>query len=138
MKKLARTSMTYMIAGLASGVFSREMNRFNDFQGRSQLNTLHTHILILGMFFFLIVLLLENSFKLSEHKNYKKFYGIYNSGLGITLLLMLVHGTMTVLGKADSAMISGMAGIGHILMTVGLGFFFNVLLGQVAKKEANK
>ena len=76
-KKLARTSMTYMIAGLASGVYYREFGRFNDFQGKSQLNTLHTHILVLGMFFFLIVLLLEKSFKLSEHKNYKKFTSAY-------------------------------------------------------------
>ena len=136
MKKLARTSMTYMIAGLVSGVFYREFGRFNNFEGKSQLNTLHTHILVLGMFFFLIVLLLENAFKLSEHKNYKKFYAIYNSGLGITLLLMLVHGIMTVLGYEDSAAIAGIAGLGHIIMTVGLGFFFNVLLGQVSKKEA--
>ena len=58
MRKLARTSMTYMIAGLLAGVFYREFGRFNDFTGKSQLNTLHTHILVLGMFFFLIVLLL--------------------------------------------------------------------------------
>ena len=135
MKKLARTSMTYMIAGLASGVYYREFGRFNDFQGKSQLNTLHTHILILGMFFFLIVLLLEKSFKLSEHKNYKKFYAIYNSGLGITLLLMLIHGSMTVLGYDDSPMIAGLAGIGHIVLTVGLGYFFNVLIAQVSKQE---
>lgn len=135
MKKLARTSMTYMIAGLASGVYYREFGRFNDFQGKSQLNTLHTHILVLGMFFFLIVLLLEKSFKLSEHKNYKKFYAIYNSGLGITLLLMLIHGSMTVLGYDDSPMIAGLAGIGHIVLTVGLGYFFNVLIVQVSKQE---
>ena len=135
MKKLARTSMTYMIAGLASGVYYREFCRFNDFQGKSQLNTLHTHILVLGMFFFLIVLLLEKSFKLSEHKNYKKFYAIYNSGLGITLLLMLIHGSMTVLGYDDSPMIAGLAGIGHIVLTVGLGYFFNVLIAQVSKQE---
>ncbi|MEG0286505.1 MAG: DUF2871 domain-containing protein [Vagococcus sp.] len=135
MKKLARTSMTYMIAGLASGIYYREFGRFNDFQGKSQLNTLHTHILVLGMFFFLIVLLLEKSFKLSEHKNYKKFYAIYNSGLGITLLLMLIHGSMTVLGYDDSPMIAGLAGIGHIVLTVGLGYFFNVLIAQVSKQE---
>lgn len=136
MKKLARTSMTYMIAGLVSGVFYREFSRLNDFSGKSQLNTLHTHILVLGMFFFLIVLLLENAFQLTEHKHFRLFYGIYNSGLGITLLLMLVHGIMTVLGYKDSAMIAGIAGLGHIIITVGLGFFFSVLMGQVGKKTA--
>ena len=135
MRKLARTSMTYMIAGLLAGVFYREFGRFNDFTGKSQLNTLHTHILVLGMFFFLIVLLLEKNFQLSEHKNYKKFYAIYNSGLGLTLLLMLVNGSMTVLGHETSGMMAGFAGIGHIVLTVGLGFFFNVLIGQVSKQE---
>lgn len=135
MKKLVRTSMTYMIAGLASGLFYREFTKINDFQGKSQLGTLHTHILILGMFFFLIVLLLEKAFKLSEHKHYKKFYALYNSGLGITLLMMLTHGIMTVLGKADSPMIAGIAGLGHIFLTIGLGFFFAALMGQVGKQE---
>lgn len=134
MKKLAKTSMTYMIAGLVSGVFYREFTRMNDFQGKTQLSTLHTHILILGMFFFLIVLLLENAFQLTEHKNFKKFYALYNTGLGITLMMMIVHGVMSVLGKQASGMTAGISGIGHILLTVGLGFFFNVLLAQVGKK----
>lgn len=52
-------------------------------------------------------------------------------GLGITLLLMLIHGTMTVMGIESSAAISGVAGLGHIIMTIGLGFFFAILFGSV-------
>lgn len=135
MKKLVRTSMTYMIAGLIAGVFYREFTKFNEFDAPSQLGTLHTHILVLGMFFFLIVLLLENAFHLSEHKHYKTFYATYNCGLGLTLLMMLIHGCQTVLGYADSPMISGIAGLGHIIMTVGLSFFFVVLTSQVTKRN---
>ncbi|APB30555.1 MULTISPECIES: DUF2871 domain-containing protein [Vagococcus] len=131
MQKLARASLSYMIIGLISGVYFREMTKFNDFEGWTQLSVIHTHTLILGMFFFLIVLLLEKSFNLTKHKNFKKFYVIYNIGLGITLLMMLTHGTMTILGIESSAAISGIAGLGHIILTVGLGFFFQVLLQSV-------
>ena len=131
MQKLARASLSYMIIGLISGVYFREMTKFNDFEGWTQLSVIHTHTLILGMYFFLIVLLLEKSFNLTKHKNFKKFYVIYNIGLGITLLMMLTHGTMTILGIESSAAISGIAGLGHIILTVGLGFFFQVLLQSV-------
>lgn len=131
MKKLVRVSMSYMILGLFFGIFYREFTKFNDFTGTTQLSILHTHTLILGMFFFLIVLLLEKNFTLSQHKNYKKFYMFYNMGLGMTVLMMLTHGTMTVLGIASSAAISGIAGLGHIILTIGLGFFFQVLFASV-------
>ncbi|XJS10861.1 DUF2871 domain-containing protein [Aerococcaceae bacterium WGS1372] len=132
LKKLTRTSMWYMIIGLFFGVYAREFKRFNDFTGDTQINVLHTHALILGMFFFLIVLLLESQFQLSNHKFYKRFNMFYQSGLGLSLLIMLIHGSMIVLGYESSAMMSGIAGIGHILLTIGLGFFFKILFDQVA------
>lgn len=134
MKKLVRVSMFYMIFGLIAGVYYRELTKFYDYSGETQLGTLHTHILVLGMFFFLIVLLLEKNFQLTQHKNYKKFYAFYNSGLGITLLMMIIHGTMTVLGYSSNAAIAGLAGLGHIILTIGLGYFFNVLFHSVESK----
>lgn len=131
MKKLVRVSMMYMILGLVFGVYYREFTKLNDFTGQTQLSVMHTHTLILGMFFFLIVLLLEKNFQLTTHKNYKKFYICYNIGLGVTLLMLLIHGTMTILGYADHAAIAGIAGLGHIMLAVGLGYFFNVLSGSV-------
>lgn len=131
--KLARTSMIYMILGLAFGLFDREFARIYNFTGYTQLGVLHTHTLILGMFFFLIVLILEHQFKLSAHRHYKKFIMFYQSGLGLSLLIMLIHGSMIVMGMESSAMMSGIAGIGHILLTIGLGFFFKVLMDSVKK-----
>ncbi|MDT2771716.1 DUF2871 domain-containing protein [Enterococcus pseudoavium] len=131
MKKLVRVSMSYMIIGLLFGVYYRELTKWFDFSGKTQLSTLHTHTLVLGMFFFLIVLLLEKNFHITAHKWYKRFYITYNIGLGITLLLILIHGTMTVMGIESSAAISGIAGLGHIIMTIGLGFFFAILFGSV-------
>lgn len=135
MKKLARVSMFYMIFGLLAGIYYREFSKLFDFMGQSQLGILHTHILVLGMIFFLIVLLLEKSFNLSTHKNYKKFYVIYNSGLGLTLLMMLVNGSMITMGLSVSPALSGIAGLGHIILTIGLIYFFNVLLQSVSSDK---
>ena len=131
LQKLTRTSMMYMILGLIFGLYYREFTRFHDFTGKTQISVLHTHALILGMFFFLIVLILEKLFNLSSHKYYKRFNIFYQSGLGITLLIMLIHGSMIVMGYESSAMMSGIAGIGHLLLTIGLGFFFKILFDQV-------
>lgn len=44
---------------------------------------------------------------------------------------MIINGTLTVLGKSLGAAISGIAGLGHIVLTIGLGYFFNVLFDSV-------
>lgn len=134
MHKLAKTSMVYMILGLIFGVYYREFTKFTDFSGKTQLSVLHTHTLVLGMLFFLIVLLLEKNFKLSQQKYFQRFYLFFNAGLIITLGMLLLHGTLTVLGYPDSAAISGIAGIGHLLLTIGLGFFFHSSLKTLPTK----
>src|SRR5699024_11698219 len=119
-------SMIYMILGLAFGLFDREFARIYDFTGYTQLGVLHTHTLIVSMIFFLIVLILEHQFKLGAHSHYKKFIMFYQSGLGLSLLIMLIHGSMIVMGMESSAMMSGIAGMGHILLTIYLDFVFKV------------
>ncbi|MFZ1604108.1 MAG: DUF2871 domain-containing protein [Enterococcus aquimarinus] len=135
-EKIAQASMSYTILGLVSGIFYLEFPKMNEFTGVTQLSVLHTHLLVLGMFFFLIVLLLEKAFYLSKEKNFKKFYILYNSGLGLTVLMMIIRGSMQVLGKGEHATISGMAGLGHIILSIGLFFFFQSLLSAVKKAEA--
>lgn len=134
MHKLAKTSMVYMILGLIFGVYYREFTKFTNFSDKTQLSVLHTHTLVLGMLLFLIVLLLETNFKLSQQKYFQRFYLFFNAGLIITLGMLLLHSTLTVLGYPDSAAISGIAGIGHLLLTIGLGFFFHSLLKALPTK----
>ncbi|KAG5509095.1 hypothetical protein JKF63_06104 [Porcisia hertigi] len=133
MEKLVCASMGYTIFGLASGLYWRELTRHHRVSDdTSQLRVLHAHCFSLGSFFFLCVLLLEKSFSLTQQKNYNKFYITYNIGLGITLMMMMVHGTLTVLG-ADGGIriISWTAGLGHLFMSVGFAFFYHVLSGAV-------
>lgn len=125
----------YLIVGLLFGVYSREFPKFFAFQGTSQLGVLHTHTLVLGMFFFLVVLLLEKNFQLSQQQYYRKFYLIYNVGLSFVLLMMFLRGTLTVLGYSQGMpAIAGIAGLSHILLALGFFLFFIVLIKQIKKQ----
>ncbi|MCI6091993.1 DUF2871 domain-containing protein [bacterium] len=57
-------------------------------------------------------------------KSFRVFMWIYNIGVPLTAVMMLVRGVTQVLGlslsSALSASISGIAGIGHILTGVGI------------------
>ncbi len=72
MKKLINTAFVYMILGLFFGLFYREYTNILNFTGDTVLSVLHTHTLILGMFFFLIVSLFEQTLKITEHKKFNK------------------------------------------------------------------
>lgn len=132
MKKLINTSFIYAILAMIGGVFYREFTKFNDFVGKTTLSVVHTHLFMLGMVFFLLVLLLAKQYKeLIENKRFKLFYYIYNGGLILTTVMFIWRGILQVLGTNISsglnASISGMAGIGHTLLGVGIIIFFTIL-----------
>lgn len=134
MLKLARASMGYTVGGLLGGFYYRELTRHRHYPAGepTQLRVFHTHSFALGTIFFLIVLLLEKNFALSRQKNYKRFYITYNIGLGITLLMLLIHGTITVIGKErKTRWITWSAGVGHVFLTLGFGCFYDVLMKAV-------
>lgn len=127
MKKLYWAALSYMVLGLAAGLYYRELTKAQEFTGDTQLSVAHTHLLALGMLFFLVVLALDKAFGLSGNRLFTLFFWFYNGGLALTAAMMLVHGTMTVFGAESSAAISGIAGLGHILITVGLVHLFLAL-----------
>ncbi|MDL9979850.1 DUF2871 domain-containing protein [Microbacterium candidum] len=112
----------YLVLGLAGGLMYRELTKSTGFpeSSVSQLGVLHTHLLALGFLFFLIVLVVDRVFGLGSDKLFQPFFWIYNAGLLLTAGTMAVHGTLTVLGKESSAAVSGIAGMGHIVVTVAL------------------
>lgn len=137
MKKYISTSMIYAFLALASGLFFREFTKLNDFTGSTTLSLMHTHLFTLGMFFFLLLEVLENQLKISSHRLAKRFFGFYNAGLAVTVGAFLWRGILQTLGtelsKGLSASISGIAGLGHISLTIGLILFF-ILLKQQSRK----
>ncbi|MGW2820337.1 DUF2871 domain-containing protein [Streptomyces sp. NPDC001443] len=129
MRKLLNTAHIYMIVGVLSGLYYRELTKAEDFTGDTQLGVVHTHLLALGMLFFLIVLALEKQFDLTSYRLFGWFFWIYNAGLVVTVSMMTLHGTLTVLGHSSNEGIAVVAGIGHILLAAGLVLLF-ITLGQ--------
>ncbi|WBW97855.1 DUF2871 family protein [Oceanirhabdus sp. W0125-5] len=119
-KKFYYLSVFYLILGLSSGVFFREFTKFKGFTGKTVLNTLHSHVLILGFVFFIIVMILEKLFLTSTHKYNKTFLVTYNLGLILLIISMLIRGVSEVIGK--EFVLAHMSGLGHAIL--GLGFIF--------------
>ncbi len=139
MMRLINTAMVYMALGLFSGVFYREYTKLTDTIGvDSQITTLHTHLLSLGMMMFLLVAALDGVLHLSGRRTFEIFYWVYNAGLILTVVMMVVRGLLTLNGQdhaSTSAAIPGIAGLGHIIITAGLVFLFVALREGVKERQ---
>ena len=135
MKKISNTAFVYTIVAVVAGVVYREYTKVVGFSGKTNLSLLHTHVFTLGM---LVVLALETTLKLSEQKIFNGFFMTYNAGLILTSLMMAVRGFLQIqdaeLSKAVNASVSGISGVGHILLGVGLILFFMNLRRTIATK----
>lgn len=124
MKKYLNISLVYAIGALISGVFYREFTKWNGFQKVTVLGKVHTHLFLLGMVMFMLVALFAQHSNLQEMKTFRVFLWLYNIGVPLTVIMMVVRGITQVLGLPLStgadASISGIAGIGHILTGVGI------------------
>lgn len=133
MKRYANASLLYALIAMAGGVFYREFTKFSDFTGKTALSVVHTHYFLLGMVFFLLLLLLEKSFAFSGEKT-GCVLALYHVGLNVTGAALLVRGVAQVLAlplsRGMDASLSGVAGIGHLL----LGVSMVLLLLRIRKK----
>lgn len=102
MRRLLYAFLVYMILGLFSGFYYRELTKAHHFTGDTQLSIVHTHTLILGMFMFLILIPLEKVFKLSSYYLFNWFFIVYNISVIATIGMMVTKGTFQVLGKSFS------------------------------------
>ncbi|MBE6052661.1 MAG: DUF2871 domain-containing protein [Clostridium sartagoforme] len=132
MKKYFNLATAYLILGLAMGVFYREFTKINGFEGQTVLAGVHTHTLTLGFMFFILVLLLEKNFSISRGKGFKVWCFLYNISLVYLLGTLTARGILQVLGN-DFAGLSHIAGLGHVLLAISLGWF--VVLVNKAIKE---
>ena len=125
MKRYMNFSLLYAVIAMAGGVFYREFTKFNDFTAKTTLSVIHTHYFLLGMVFFLLLLLLEKNFSFTNVKT-MGVLAVYHIGLNLTAVMFAVRGVTQVLETALSsgidAAISGIAGIGHILLGVSMVF----------------
>lgn len=139
-KRLWNAAGIYFILAIAAGVFYREFTKFNGYEGNTALSAVHTHFFVLGMFLFLIVILFSiQKQSLCGNKWFKRFFVLYNISLPFMTGMMVIRGILQVLQvslmKASNAMISGFAGIAHILITVSFVMLFMALRNVFVLKE---
>ncbi|MFF5792846.1 DUF2871 family protein [Paeniglutamicibacter sp. NPDC012692] len=140
------TAFAFGITGVLSGLYYRELTKSHDFVDRSasQLPLVHTHLLILGFIFLLVIMALEKVFSISSiaPRAFTWFYWLWTVGVALTGGMMLVKGTMVVVGAdASSAAFAGTAGLGHIALTVAIVLLFVAMRAAVRKNvsiEAQK
>lgn len=137
MKKYMNAALAYSLVAMAGGVFYREFTKFNGFTGKTTLGVVHAHYFVLGMVFFLLLLLLEKNFSFTQKKTGKAL-ATYHIGLNLAGVMFLVRGIPQVLGMELStgmnAAISGMAGIGHILLGVSMVLILLQIKNRVDKE----
>ena len=123
LKKYMNCSLIYAVLAMIFGVFYREFTKFIDYNGHTVLSVVHTHYFMLGMIFFLILLLFEMNFTFSG-KTMSKILIIYHTGLNLTVVMFLVRGILqslqTPISAGINSAVSGIAGIGHILLGVSI------------------
>lgn len=123
MKRYINAALLYAVLAMAGGVFYREFTKFNGFMARTALSVVHTHYFLLGMVFFLVLLLLEKNFSFTGAKT-GRVLAVYHIGLNLTAVMLMVRGIAQVLNpelsSSMSSAISGIAGIGHILTGVSM------------------
>ena len=125
MKRYLNMALLYAVFAMAGGVFYREFTKFNGFTAATTFSVVHTHYFLLGMVFFLLLLLLEKNFSFTGAKT-RRVLTVYHIGLNLTAVMFIVRGVAQVLVPASSlssgmnGAISGVAGIGHILLGVSI------------------
>ncbi len=133
-KRFANLALIYAVVAMVFGVFYREFTKLSHFTGETNLSLLHTHYFLLGMFFFLALMLSEKVLSFSDQGT-GRLLVLYQVGLNVTGLGFLMRGLTQVWGtplsRGMDASISGIAGIGHILTGVCM-----VLLLLKIKKRA--
>ena len=139
MKKYFNLSLIYAIAAMVGGVFYREFTKYLGYTVRTMLGKVHTHLFVLGMIMFLLVAIFVRLTEVEKEKPFHWFMVTYNVGLPLTVALMVARGVIEVKGIALSrgldAAISGMAGIGHLLIGVGI-ITLLIALKRAGKKLA--
>ena len=138
MTKSFHAAWIYATLGLLAGLFYREFTRGKDFEGPTQLSVTHTHLLALGMLMFLVVMALTAVLPIAELTLFNLFFWFYNAGLVVTVTMMFVRGIIQVNeGEKDLPAVAGIAGLGHILITVGIVHLFLALKRGLDARQAS-
>lgn len=116
MKRLMNASIVYGVLALVGGVFYREFTKLNGFTGFTTLSVVYTHYLILGMVFFLLLVLVEKNYSFINDKVRK--YLLYHIGLNLTVVMLVIRGVVQVLSLNVSSAV--LFGIEHLILGISM------------------
>ncbi len=119
--QLLNLAIIWVVLGLFAGAFYREFGKVFAYSGLSALRVVHTHTLVLGFLFACILFaLLKNH----NYVSYRRPLNVFTIGLAWVVTAMVVRGISQMVSGGQeiirSAILSGMAGLGHMLLTVGV------------------
>ncbi len=142
-KKYLIFAIVYASLALVFGVFYREFTKAYEYTAQTTLSILHVHYLTLGMLFYLILFLFDKSINLSQSKLFNISEVVYNIGLNLMILFMLIKGILQVcnveISTSVSGILSGFTGIAHAMLGTVLILilvsFFLIVKKQDKKKE---
>ncbi|WP_308540531.1 DUF2871 family protein [uncultured Murdochiella sp.] len=134
---LLKQAITFLVLGLCGGVFYREFTKAFGWMARTTLSVVHVHLLVLG---FLVFLLLFISLQTESYLDtFRCPLALYRTGLTWTVAAFMIRGIYTITSEGNvlfpDAMLSGMAGIGHILLGVGIVWTMFCVLQAKKGKE---
>lgn len=116
----------------------REFTKFNDFTAKTALSVTHLHLFVLGTIVLLIIGLLAERSNLEAVKTFRPAMIVYHIGLPFMVAMFYVRGILQVLGsdlsQAADLAVSGVAGIGHVLMATGIVLLFVSLMKAEYRK----
>lgn len=130
-KTILKASMWYFIFAMIFGVFYREVTKFINFTGKTTLSVVHAHGVVLGTILFLILFVLSVSKNFGQGSLFSKFFKTYNIALPFMLIMLIVRGATqvfnVVITSTQSAIISGLSGLSHIIMLIAFIMLFRCL-----------
>ena len=130
-KTILKASIWYFIFAMIFGVFYREVTKFTNFTGKTTLSVVHAHGIVLGTILFLILFVLSVSKNFGQGSLFSKFFKTYNIALPFMLIMLIVRGATqvfnVVITSTQSAIISGLSGLSHIIMLIAFIMLFRCL-----------
>lgn len=135
MKKYIKYAAVFLALGIACGVFYREFSKaYGVANTYTPLGLVHPHFLVLGVIFVLVAGLVTEKLGRGESKLFKWSFRIYSAGVLGAGFMLLARGILDVLEKSDktdfitsaaaNGALSGISGMFHIALGVGLTLIF--------------
>ena len=134
-KKLFNQGTVLFIVGIVAGAFYREFTKFMSFTGVTSMSLVHTHLIATGALVAIIFSIFIKVYDIKDTPALKRSWNLYFIGVIGNAAIMFIRGIFTVmnveLSRAASMSISGIAGIIHILLTVGIIWFLLTLKKEI-------